>query len=119
MSELKVVNFSKSLPYVPENDGMCAVLFKLTNCSWCQKMEPVWSQLNSSIGFMKLYTFTVDRSTENSNHWKKIIKSLKNGHKIQGFPLVMLYSPSGRVILHTGYSSFDEMKDKLIQFAKE
>lgn len=119
MTELTPAQFSKTLPHVPQNGGECAVLFKMNGCGWCEKMVPEWEKLNGEIGFMQLFTFTVNDSTENENHWKKIVKSLKNSDQLQGFPIVMLYSKTGRVVVYPGYEDAKDMKAKMIQFVEQ
>lgn len=116
MTELVIGNFSKTLPYVPVGAGNCAVLYKMNGCGWCEKMKPNWETLDKMIGFMQLFTFTVDASTANINHWKKIKRCLKNSSELEGFPLVMFYNTDGEVVVHPGYCEIEEMKDKMIEF---
>ena len=122
--ELSVKDFSNQIPFVvdqrknPDNKDY-AILFKMENCSWCHKMEPVWEKLNKTIGFMRFYIFTVDSSTENINHWYKIQKSLKNGKDMQGFPMVLMYGHQNkRVVSYPGYQPFEVMKQKVFEFAR-
>lgn len=117
VKELTVKDFDKGLPHVPKNVGnACAVLFKLNGCHWCEKEQEVFDRLNSTIGFMNLYTFTTDGDRENPAHWNKIKKSLKNSKDLNGFPIIMLYSPSGKVVVYVGFEDYDEMKQKMISF---
>lgn len=119
MSKLCPADFDKRYPHVPKDIGTdCAILFKLSGCHWCGEMQQVWDKLNKTIGFMSLYTFCVDENTENMQHWEKIKKRLKNSDQLDGFPIVMLYSLSGRVVVYPGFQEYDEMKNKMIKFSK-
>uniref|UniRef100_A0A6C0JSV9 Thioredoxin-like fold domain-containing protein n=1 Tax=viral metagenome TaxID=1070528 RepID=A0A6C0JSV9_9ZZZZ len=117
--ELSVANFSKRIPYVPENVGSStAILFKMNGCHWCDKIMPEFQRLSREIAFMKLYTFTVDASNDNINHWHKIQRSMKNSDQLNGFPLVMMFnSKTGKVIVYPGYMPYDQMKNNMIKFA--
>lgn len=115
MTELKTTDFSKSHPHIPKQTN-CAVLYKLSGCGWCQKMEPEWQKLNETIGFIKLYVFTVDLTTENQNHWEKIQKSIKN--KIDGFPTVIFYKDDGHIIMYSGFQTKKQMENLMIDFFK-
>jgi thioredoxin-related protein len=118
MTELVIGNFSKTLPYVPIVVGCCAILYKMNGCGWCERMKPVWEELDKTVGFLQLFTFTVDASTANMNHWKKIKRCLKNSSELEGFPLVMLYNKNGRVVLYPGYCETEEMRAKMIEFCE-
>jgi hypothetical protein len=120
MKELQITDFDKQLPHVPKNIGeTCAILFKLNGCHWCHEMQTEWNKLDKTIGFMSFYTFCVDKSSENTAHWAKIKKSVKNSEQLDGFPVVMLYSTTGRVVMYTGYEEYDNMKAKMIEFMKK
>lgn len=108
IKELKISDFDKGLPYVPKNAGACAVLFKLNGCHWCEDQKAVFDNLNKYVGFMSFYTFTINQTAENSAHWEKIKKTIKNSNDLEGFPITMLYSTSGRVVVLPG---FEEEKD--------
>jgi len=117
VKELKIQNFDKGLPHVPKNIGRaCAILFEMIGCHWCSQELEVFRKLDKEIGFMPLYTFTVNASPENGAHWNKIKKSIKNGEDIQGFPVVMLYAPSGKVVVYTGFEEYEDMKQKMKDF---
>lgn len=117
VKELSVKDFDKGLPHVPKKVGnACAVLFKMNGCHWCVQEQEVFNRLNGVIGFMNLYTFTINGGSENAAHWNKIKKSLKNTEDLNGFPITMLYSTSGKVVVYPGFEDFDEMKEKMINF---
>lgn len=65
---------------------------------------------------MTLCTFTVDGCVENSAHWEKIKKSLKDKDHLDGVPITMLYAANGRVIALAGFEDYKELKQKMIDF---
>jgi thiol-disulfide isomerase/thioredoxin len=113
--ELKPKDFSRVMPHKPQNiDIPTAVLFKSKHCGWCKKMEPEWDEVAEQVGFMNIYDFCIDNHT---THWNKIENSLET--KIEGFPAVMFYDPSERVVLHSGYCSSEDMIKKMIKFVNQ
>jgi len=113
--ELKPEDFSRMMHHKPKDIKIpCAVLFKMSSCGWCTKMEPEWDEVAEHVGFMDVCHFCTDKNSDNELHWTKIENSLETD--IDGFPSVMFYSPDGKVILHTGYAESDEMINKMIDF---
>lgn len=109
--------FNRMMPHVPKDLKIpAAILFKMDGCGWCQKMEADWDEVEEKVGFMNVYQFEVDGNKDNAQHWTKIENSLET--EIEGFPAVMFYSPDGKVVLHTGYSTSDEMIKKMIKFCE-
>ncbi len=112
-------NFDKGLPHVPKNIGQnCAILYKLDGCHWCEDELVVWKKLNKEIGFMSFYTYTVNSTPENEAHWNKIKSTLKNKELDEGFPIIMLYSTSGKVVDYVGFQDYDELKANIMKFIK-
>ena len=120
IKELKIEDFDKGLPYVPKNIGnACAVLFKMNGCHWCEDQKKVFDNMNKYIGFMTFYTFTVNDNGKNSAHWEKIKKSIKNSNDLDGFPITMLYSTSGKVVVLPGFEEEKDLKKRMVEFCEQ
>jgi len=115
--ELVPNDFNRVMPHKPKTlDIPAAILFKMDGCMWCHKMQPEWEDAADQIAFMDMYTFTVDKNSENATHWDKIKNSLET--EIDGFPTIMAYD-ADRTILFEGFMPSKDIIEKLIQFAEE
>jgi len=112
--ELSVDDFDKLHCYRLKNTKKpTAIMFKANFCGHCKHMVPVWKQVKKRILFMNVHTFTIDESSEKSEHFEKINDCLEEGH-IEGFPTFLFYKPGGEEIskLEGSGITFNEFLEK-------
>ena len=113
--ELTPNDFNRAMPHKPKNmDLSTAILFKMNGCGWCDKMLPEWQDASEKLAFMNMYTFTVNKNSENATHWEKIKNSLET--QIEGFPTIIFYKDDQALLYDQGYLSSKDIIAKMIEF---
>jgi thioredoxin-related protein len=116
--ELTPNDFNRANPHVPKNmDLSTAILFKMNGCGWCDKMQIPWQEASEKLAFMNMYTFTVNKNSENATHWEKIKNSLET--QIEGFPTIIFYKGDQALLYDQGYLSSKDIIKKMIEFEEE